>query len=274
MADTGITVLFTRHGNRRPKARWSGCALACGWRPLPPVKRDASEGKSDDKDTAAKAKPTSALVDLDQQSCNSVRNQDTDCGAIVCDECRFHVDYDRTPAIEHSPEVVDALRDMEHQLTEDILETGRENYLEYGQISHHNIEARKACDIWWKRLKQYCLACHPYEGGFYEHFVGDRWLCLPCFFMEETKAMEEYKMAVAEHHPHIGGPRGHYERIVLCRCGERAHEWSNEFCKYCNGRLTSDPYFERRILLPRILSQLGHEKKRRGELAEIYAQLG
>lgn len=30
----------------------------------------------------------------------------------------------------------------------------------------------------------------------YDHFVGDRWLCIPCFFAEETKAYSRFNKIV------------------------------------------------------------------------------
>jgi hypothetical protein len=62
-----------------------------------------------------------------------------------------------------------------------------------------SIESGKAFDMFWNyRRRTFCDACEPLIIGlerrsqichceFYDHFVGGRWLCLPCFFVEEAK---------------------------------------------------------------------------------------
>ena len=62
-----------------------------------------------------------------------------------------------------------------------------------------SIEGRKAFDMFWNyRRRTFCDAHEPLIIGldnkfqtcrceFYNHFVGSRWLCLPCFFVEEAK---------------------------------------------------------------------------------------
>ena len=62
-----------------------------------------------------------------------------------------------------------------------------------------SIESGKAFDMFWRyRRRTFCDACEPLILGleselhtchceFYNHFVGGRWLCITCFFVEEAK---------------------------------------------------------------------------------------
>lgn len=66
------------------------------------------------------------------------------------------------------------------------------------------IQGRKAMDIFWHhRARQFCFACHPLifpHGNDYDicrcelfnHFIGKRWLCIPCFLSEEVTAVNKF----------------------------------------------------------------------------------
>lgn len=86
---------------------------------------------------------------------------------------------------------------MEKELAEDIIE--EEMLINKTALS--TIQGRKAIDIFWfHRERELCLSCHPLllperneydicRCTFFDHFVGERWLCIPCFLTEEVKAL-------------------------------------------------------------------------------------
>lgn len=94
----------------------------------------------------------------------------------------------------------DEYSDFEYDYAEDLIE--KEMLLDNYALS--TIQGRKAMDIFWERReRQFCLACHPmiYPDGndydlcdciLFNHFVGKRWLCIPCFLNEEVEAINKF----------------------------------------------------------------------------------
>lgn len=82
--------------------------------------------------------------------------------------------------------------------------------LRNGKLPKYSIESGKASAMFWVHsATMFCESCEPVQimlagccsCSLYHHFVGDRWLCLPCFFMEEGKAYERDKYKTFDYVP-------------------------------------------------------------------------
>lgn len=113
------------------------------------------------------------------------------------------------------------MKHEEPEFGEDVEDEGRERQDYDGQpLPDLSIESGKAFDMFWNHRRQkFCDKCEPLivphenEFGacrcdFYEHFVGSRWLCLPCFFVEETKAYQVIDRKITGY---VGGRWGYKE---------------------------------------------------------------
>ena len=103
-----------------------------------------------------------------------------------------------------------------------------------GKLPDLCIESGKAFDVFWNhRRRTFCDPCEPLILGlddqshvchckFYKHFVGGRWLCLPCFFLEEAKAYQTTERKIIAYDPESpeARHRGAYVKVSwLLRSG-------------------------------------------------------
>lgn len=121
---------------------------------------------------------------------------------IITDDaknCRFHFLYDSKNTGEET----------ESKYADDLQEN-----LGDGAV---NIESTMAAEMYLspQRLRDYCLECHPMVSpqspdflfcgcSLYDVFVGRRWLCLPCFFLESAK-IQAHRHSKLYHTCHPGG---------------------------------------------------------------------
>lgn len=115
--------------------------------------------------------------------------------------CRFHISYQQ--------EVINC---GEREFAFVVEDEGIELKTPSGsKLPDFSIESGKAFDIFWNhRRRTFCDPCEPLilgldeeehicRCGLFDHFVGHRWLCLPCFFLEEASAyrIRERKFIIA-----------------------------------------------------------------------------
>ncbi|KAK4547299.1 hypothetical protein LTR36_000954 [Oleoguttula mirabilis] len=172
--------------------------------------------------------------------------------AVVGDAkaCRFHFYYDI----------------MSEHIERILVNTDEDNFIGTEVARSAPISLKKAFWIFWEQRRQtFCESCHPFvipdtniyqrcHCTLFDHFVGHRWLCLPCFFLEETRAAHVKYWRVCGYEP--GGPGGDgarpgYVSEDMCDCGKPAMDKSDEMCRVCNGDKG------KAVILPKILAQLG-----------------
>ncbi|KAK5120965.1 hypothetical protein LTR85_005749 [Meristemomyces frigidus] len=131
-----------------------------------------------------------------------------------------------------------------------------------------NIPFQKAFWMYWQQRRQtFCEGCralmipdtNKYQRcrcTLFDNFVGKRWLCLPCFFLEESKLHKsrtrEYAATSTVPLEDTEPAQGGYVRLRRTCDGK-----SDEMCRVCNG--ATGWYRDRdvAIILPKILAQLG-----------------
>jgi len=127
--------------------------------------------------------------------------------------CRFHFIYSSV----ENPDYPNTLLEIDYVCEVDF--EGLPNVKD-------TIPTQRAYDLFYDygdRL--YCEDCHPLiapeTNDFqvcgckpYEHFVSNRWLCLPCFFVEESKAYSRFD-CVVEYVGHKAGgrPGSEYDHV-------------------------------------------------------------
>ncbi|KAK5137416.1 hypothetical protein LTR08_008994 [Meristemomyces frigidus] len=176
----------------------------------------------------------------------------SDCSAPVCDNCRFHFYSDWS-------------KELEREVAGDDWRDGMKHCFD----NQCSVTSRRAFDIFAEQRRQFfCEDCHPlwtpltneYQRcrcDFYDHFVGKRWLCLPCFFVEETKAAKVKVSRTVAYTPMGPWPRYVYIEEGVCDCGKPAMHQSDEACRVCHLAVRAYPENDRDIILPKILAQLG-----------------
>lgn len=142
--------------------------------------------------------------------------------------CRFHFYWPH----EAGEDGID-----QHEEHERIFAAQAEDYgIRNGYSTLKASEFRRAFRIFWdKREKSFCQQCEPLllpdinpesdrcHCTFYNHFVGERWLCLPCFFKEEVDAEQQ----VVDRIMHYDAAEGTYLRVSQTRqdgCPRSCHQ--------------------------------------------------
>ncbi|KAI4728617.1 hypothetical protein E4T49_03585 [Aureobasidium sp. EXF-10728] len=191
-----------------------------------------------------------------------------DCSAMVCNECRYHINY-MTDMLccKDDPSHWEYHEDSYAEVLEAVRRCHADHCGECPDFHSGNfpIESIRAAHLAGEaRERRYCSKCEPdmqdedglcsdylfdvldmcEECGDWcccnlsEHFVEDSWLCIPCFFKQEAEAYgrllkrEVYKWEQNEDGEERA--RKHVKTEYLCDCGRVADVQYLVSCRWCD----------------------------------------
>ncbi|KAM0723030.1 hypothetical protein Q7P37_001228 [Cladosporium fusiforme] len=194
-----------------------------------------------------------------------------DCGAMVCNICRFHIRYPTWGPYSENVESWDAMEGQNEEEIEDVwhdCELRLDDWTGDCEVPKRGeIELMKACDIFYTaRIVEYCNECQPLFTEFdwmsdkvcncclFGHFVS-RWRCIPCVLVEETKSIARAPKYTYRHFTELGF---YFTRRLLCGCGRPASPDGIMTCKICRLPMMTDEFtVDLEDMMRRIYVQLG-----------------